>query len=162
MLGEMKPMKYLKELILINMKVSGGDISLFLRYCPLLRRLTVRASILTSDVHVCGATLVLEYLQLHYCDLTESVINISAPNLSEVKIDANPGQLWFNDVPRLVEAKFMHHFACEVSCITSQLQKLTISLSYSESFLTNSFPQMPNLKESTIRNSSLYKHGYQK
>ncbi|KAG6408796.1 hypothetical protein SASPL_131819 [Salvia splendens] len=144
------------------MKVSGEDISLFLRNCPLLRKLTVISSNLTSDVHVCGQTLMLEYLQLHHCVLSSesSLINISAPHLSEVKIGASPGQLWFKNVPKLVVATFLHHFAFQVSCITSQLHKLTLSVSYTESILANSFPQMPNLKELIIRDSSLYKHGY--
>ncbi|XP_047978631.1 F-box/LRR-repeat protein At3g26922-like [Salvia hispanica] len=160
MLGEMRPMKHLRELCLINMKVSSGDISLFLRNCPLLKKLTIRCSTLTSDVYLCGTTLMLEYLQLHYCILNESIINISAPYLSEVKIDAYPGQLWFKNVPKLVVATFMHHFAFEVCCITSQHQKLTLSLSYTENIVANSFPQMPNLKELIIRDSSLYKHGF--
>ncbi|XP_042006758.1 uncharacterized protein LOC121755523 isoform X2 [Salvia splendens] len=134
MLGGMRPMKYLRELCWINMKVSGEDISLFLRNCPLLRKLTVISSNLTSDVHVCGQTLMLEYLQLHHCVLSSesSLINISAPHLSEVKIGASPGQLWFKNVPKLVVATFLHHFAFQVSCITSQLHKLTLSVSYTE------------------------------
>ncbi|KAL1534172.1 hypothetical protein AAHA92_30390 [Salvia divinorum] len=176
LLGEMRPMKYLETLVLKLMKVSGEDISLFLRNCPFLRRLNIASSFLTSDVHISGATLALEELWIIKCSLLGYVINISAPNLSSVCVDARPGQLWFKNVPRLAVAFFhiisptftMHHFASSLSCFTSQLQKLTLYLiNYDDDhddhddvliwqkLLGKGFPQLPNLKELRVWHSCL-------
>ncbi|XP_041990411.1 F-box/FBD/LRR-repeat protein At3g52680-like [Salvia splendens] len=72
LLGEMRPMKYLQNLSLMMMKVRGEDISLFLKNCPFLRKLRIEESFLTSDVHISGATLALEDLQIEGCVYSES------------------------------------------------------------------------------------------
>ena len=136
--GGMRPMKYLETLSLSSLTISGEDISLFLKNCPVLRKLRITKSSLTSDVHVVGTTLMLEEFQISLCDINESVINISAPNLSIVIVDARPEQLWFENVPRLIVASLgienlsyiMHHFPSAVSCFTSQLKILILYLSY--------------------------------
>ncbi|XP_057772291.1 uncharacterized protein LOC130991872 [Salvia miltiorrhiza] len=164
LLGEMRPMNYLKKLFLGTMRVSGEDISLFLRNCPLLMELDIR-SVLTSDVHVCGATLELKKLRIR-CR-TETSIKISAPNLISVMVDANRRKLFLENVPKLVSAVFRiqspkyraKHLASAASCIISQLQTLTLNLFYPE-FLANGFPhQMPNLKELTLIDKGVYEHG---
>ncbi|XP_042009310.1 F-box/LRR-repeat protein At3g26922-like [Salvia splendens] len=167
-LGEMKPMKYLQTLYFTNIKVSGEDIALFLKNCPILRKLDITDSSLTSDAHVSGTALMLEDLRISRCNIRESVINIdSALNLSIVVVDAKPEQLWFNNVPRLALANLriaspryrMQHFLSAVSCFTSQLQKLLLYLTYPKKLLRKGFPQMPNLKVLIIRESSAYEHG---
>ncbi|XP_047943232.1 F-box/LRR-repeat protein At3g26922-like [Salvia hispanica] len=156
LLGEMKPMKYLQNLSLMMMKLRGEDVSLFLKNCPLLRKLRIIQSYLTSDVHISVATPALEDLQIALCVFSESVIiNISAPNLSIVCVDARPGQLRFKNVPRLADTSFiiegpsytMHHFTSTLSCLTSQLHKLTLCGPNVDKLLGKGFPQLPNLKE---------------
>ncbi|KAL1534173.1 F-box/LRR-repeat protein-like protein [Salvia divinorum] len=120
LVGEMRPMKHLKTLSLRSLKVSGEDISLFLRNCPLLRELNIEASTLTSDVH-----------------------------LVSMQDRGNYGSRYIK-----------LHFASAVSCITSQLQKLILSLAlYPKKLLLGGFPEMPNLKELVVKDSSLYEHG---
>ncbi|KAG6406896.1 hypothetical protein SASPL_134512 [Salvia splendens] len=80
---EMRPMKHLKTLSsLAGMKVSGEDISYFLKNCPLLRELNMTALSLTSDLHVSGD---LEILRISGCTIRNSVIYISAPHLYETE-----------------------------------------------------------------------------
>ncbi|KAL1534206.1 F-box/LRR-repeat protein-like protein [Salvia divinorum] len=167
LVGEMRPMQHLKILSLRSLMISGEDISLFLRNCPLLRELNIEGSHLTSEVNVCDSTLVLENLRIRKCNIRESFINISAPNLAVVSVDARPGQLWFENVPSLISANFaidssrytMQHFASAVCCITSQLQKLMFSLYiYPKKLSWNGFPKMPNLKKLYVKESSLYEH----
>ncbi|KAL1534171.1 F-box/LRR-repeat protein-like protein [Salvia divinorum] len=161
-------MKYLQTLYVTNIKVSGEDIALFLKNCPILRTLDITDSSLTSDVHVCGTTLMLEDLLICRCNIMESVININfAPNLSVVVVDAKPEQLWFENVPRLALANLriaspryrMQHFSSAVSCFASYLQTLILYLSYPKKLLRKGFPQMPNLKLLTVRDISAYEHG---
>ncbi|XP_042009308.1 F-box/LRR-repeat protein At1g55660-like [Salvia splendens] len=168
LLGEIRCMQHLKTLSLRCLIISGEDISLFLKNCPLLRELNIEGSHLTSEVKFCDSTLVLEELRIRKCNIRESFINISAPNLALVSVDARPGQLWFENVPRLVDVNFaiysarytMQHFTSAVSCITSQLEKLTFSLYlYPKKLSWNGFPIMPNLKELVVKESSLYEHG---
>ncbi|KAL1543674.1 hypothetical protein AAHA92_20616 [Salvia divinorum] len=167
LLGEIKPTKYLKALSLKNMKVGGEDISLLLRNCPLLKELSITSSSLTSDVHVSGATLALKHLRICRCTYKGSVVNISVPNLSGVNVDARTGKLFFENVPRLVVARFriqrpkytMHKLASALSCFTSQLQILILSLFNLEIILGKGFPQMPNLKKLIVANKTVYEHG---
>ncbi|XP_047943230.1 F-box/FBD/LRR-repeat protein At4g00160-like [Salvia hispanica] len=158
LLGEMRPMKYLQNLSLTLMQLRGEDISLFLKNCPFLRKLRIEESFLTSDVRISGATLALEDLHISGCIFSESfIINISAPNLSIVSVDARPGQLRFKNVPRLADACFliqdpsytMHHFTSALSCLTSQLQKLTLHGAV-DNLLGKGFPRLPNLKELNV------------
>ncbi|XP_047977145.1 uncharacterized protein LOC125219263 [Salvia hispanica] len=159
----MRPMKYLQNLSLIMMKVSGEDISLFLKNCPFLRKLRISQSVLTGDVHISEATPALEDLRIAGCVyLKSAIVNISAPNLSIVCVDARPGHaLRFKNVPRVVEALFniegpeytMQHFTSTLSCLTSQLHKLTLYGPDADKLSGKGFPQLPNLKELI-----LYKH----
>ena len=135
---EMRPMKYLKALSLAAMKVSGQDISYFLQNCPLLRELNITESSFTSDVHVSGD---LEILRIRGCTFRKFVIEISAPHLNEVvSHHAKPGALRFKNVPRLAIASLgigslrynVPNFASTVSCFTSQLQKLILSIPHSK------------------------------
>ncbi|KAG6406920.1 hypothetical protein SASPL_134537 [Salvia splendens] len=64
------------------MKVSGEDISYFLKNCPLLRELNMTALSLTSDLHVSDD---LEILRISGCTIRNSVIYISAPHLYETE-----------------------------------------------------------------------------
>ncbi|KAG6409263.1 hypothetical protein SASPL_132298 [Salvia splendens] len=121
-------------------------------------------SILTSDVHISGATLVLEDLWILASHFSGSVIiNISAPNLSKVSVDARLGQLWFKNVPRLAEACLrisgprypMHHFTSTLSCLTSQLHKLILNGPDANKLLGKGFPQLPNLKELLVEHTCL-------
>ena len=128
-------MKCLETLCLGGMQMSGEDISLFLGNCPWLRQLSITNSSLTSDVHVSGATLALKSLEICRC-YGSDVITISAPSLSIVSVDAAPRKLRFENVPKLVDAKFrlitqgyiVDHFCSMISCLTSQLQKLTLTI----------------------------------
>lgn len=138
-LRDLRPMKYLEILCLRSLQMSGEDISNFLRNCPLLRELSITNSSLTSDVHVRGATLALKSLEICRCyDVDVDKITISAPNLSIVSVDAAPRKLRFENVPKLVDAKFrlitqghtVDHICSEISCCTSQLQKLTLIICY--------------------------------
>lgn len=89
------------------------------------------------DVH--AYTIVIEGFEISGCSLKEKVVRISAPNLSIAAVDAKPGEIWFENVPKLAEASFgircriyrtMQRFASAVSCFTLQLQKLTFHVSY--------------------------------
>ncbi|KAG6388319.1 hypothetical protein SASPL_149744 [Salvia splendens] len=159
LLGQMRPMKYLQNLSLIMMKVRGEDISLFLKNCPFLRKLRIAHSFLTSDVHISGATLALENLWIIGCSFMESVvINIFAPNVFMVCVDARPGKLRFKNVPRLADARLritgptytMDHFTSTLSCLTSQLHRLTLDGRDTDKLLAKGFPQLPNLKELSV------------
>ena len=126
---EMRPMKYLKALSLVAMRVSGHDISYFLKNCPLLREPNITESSFTSDVHVSGD---LEILRLRECIFRTSVIEISAPRLYEVVSDAKAGALRFKNAPiaSLGIGSLKFNFASTVSCFTSHLQKLILSILY--------------------------------
>ncbi|XP_042016104.1 F-box/LRR-repeat protein At3g26922-like [Salvia splendens] len=169
-LVQTRPTKYLKTLSLENIKVGGEDISLFLINCPLLSELNIKSSSVTSDLHVCGATLALKLLRIWECVYNNgSVVNISAPNLSQVDVDERIGKLLIENVPRLVVASFniegqkytVHKFASAVHCFTSNLNTLILYLLYPKNILGKGFPQMPNLKELiVIDESGLFEHDY--
>ncbi|XP_047983531.1 putative F-box/FBD/LRR-repeat protein At4g13965 [Salvia hispanica] len=148
LLGEIRPMQHLKTLSLRSLIMSGEDISLFLKNCPLLRELTIEGSHLTSEVKFCDSTLVLEELRIRKCNIQEYFINISAPNLALVSVDARPGQLWIENVPRLVAVNFAIYSA-----------RYTMQHFTSAKLSWNGFPIMPNLKTLHVKESSLYEHG---
>ncbi|KAG6419227.1 hypothetical protein SASPL_121443 [Salvia splendens] len=184
---EMRPMKYLKALSLAAMKVSGQDISYFLQNCPLLRELNITRSSFTSHVHLSGD---LEILRIRGCTFGKFVIEISAPRLYEVVAnayevvsDAKPGALRFKNVPRLAIASLVMgnlrynvpNFASTVSCFTSNLQKLILSLPLSKPKVDGvddgslvvlnlqilsreGLPYMPNLKELYVVVSRFHAH----
>ncbi|XP_042053566.1 putative F-box/LRR-repeat protein At4g15060 isoform X2 [Salvia splendens] len=169
---EMRPMKYLKALSLDTMKVSGQDISYFLKSCPLLRELNITTSSFTSDVHVFGD---LEILRIRGCIFRKFAIEISAPHLYEVVADsyelisdAKTGALRFKNVPRLAIASLeignlrynAANFASAVSCFTSHLQKLILFIPSSKHkiFLRERLPHMPNLKELYVVVSCYHVH----
>ncbi|KAG6406866.1 hypothetical protein SASPL_134478 [Salvia splendens] len=163
-LGDLRPMKYLKTMCLRSLKVSGEDISLFLRNCPLLRKLFITKASLTSDVHVSGATLALKHLQIRRRNGRDFNITISAPNLSIVFIDAGRGQLRFENVPKLVVTIFrirtritMNNFFSTISCLASQLQSLNLSTSRYE-ILRKGFPQLSQLKTLIIQDKGKLDH----
>ncbi|XP_042049812.1 F-box/LRR-repeat protein At3g03360-like [Salvia splendens] len=157
---ETRPMKYLKALSLAAMKVSGQDISYFLKTSPLLRELNITESSFTSHLHVSGD---LEILRLRECIFRKSVIEISAPHLYEVVYDdAKPGALRFKNAPRLAIASLgigclKFNFA---STVSSHLQKLILSIPYSKSkiLLREGLPFMPNLKELYVVISRVHVH----
>ncbi|XP_042056964.1 F-box protein At5g03100-like isoform X2 [Salvia splendens] len=171
---EMRPMKYLKALSLAAMKVSGQDISYFLKSCPMLRELNITQSSFTSDVHVSGN---LEILRIRGCTFRKFVVEISAPLLYEIVADlyevyfkAKPGALRFKNVPRLAIASLeianLRYNAANtvvastVSCFTSHLQKLILFIPYSKLkiLLREGLPYMPNLKELYVVVSRIHAH----
>ncbi|XP_047944238.1 uncharacterized protein LOC125190867 [Salvia hispanica] len=170
----MRPMKYLKSLSLAAMKVSGQDISYFLKSCPMLRELNITRSSFTFDVHVSGD---LEILRIHKCTFRKFVIEISAPHLYEIVADvyevhskAKPGALRFRNVPRLAIASLeignlrynAANFASTVSCFTSHLhhlRKLVLFISSKPKILLREeLPYMPNLKELYVVVSRVHAH----
>lgn len=134
----MSSFRSIKRLCLQFMKVSGEDISLFLRNCPLLRELIVISSVLTSDVDVDVCAVALEVLDIRWCHGKKS-IKVCAPNLTSVAVDARSGEkLVLENIPKVVEAAFImrrlgfgaQHFARALSSFISQLQTLTLTLHY--------------------------------
>ncbi|XP_047961739.1 putative F-box/LRR-repeat protein At5g02700 [Salvia hispanica] len=141
---EMRPMKYLKALSLAAMKVSGQDISYFLKNCPLLRELNITKSSFTSNVHVSGN---LEILLIRECTFRKFVIEISAPHLYEVVAHAKPGAVRFKNAPRLAIA----------SLVIGSL-RYSVPDFASTSLLRDGLPFMPNLTELDVVVSRQYVH----
>lgn len=108
--------------------MCGEDIKFFLRELPLLEQLTICLANLTSDVEVCGASLMLKHLKIVHSKGGKS-IKVSAPNLAWLDVD-------FENVPKHVGASLNYtsqspdtgqHFASAVSCCISQLKTLDLT-----------------------------------
>lgn len=126
----------LKSLCLRCVELSGEDLQLLLRNCPLLERLSIFYATVTSDVEICGEKL--NRLEIICCSGGE-LIKVCSPNLGWIRVDDTSRKLMFENVPELVEAEFVsksdwaddvNRFASAVFGFVSQLKSLHLTLRY--------------------------------
>ncbi|GER36894.1 F-box/RNI-like/FBD-like domains-containing protein [Striga asiatica] len=152
--------KSIKMLSLGCIQVSGETIEFFLRGCPLLEQLNVRASKYLTRLEVCGPSLVLKHLEIWDCTYLKS-LRISAPKLSSLRLDKIEGLL-LEDVPMLasvyvtyadslIPSIYVERLISTLLCRLSQLEILTFDIyCRKELLLMLKFPLMPKLKKLVI------------
>ncbi|XP_058192767.1 putative FBD-associated F-box protein At5g56440 isoform X2 [Rhododendron vialii] len=159
--------KSLKELCLKCVNVSGEILECFLSSCPLLEILCVHGSGELVNFKVVGPSLALKCLEICDCDNIES-IEVNNVNLVALRYDGPTKSFSLQNVPLLVELSiwgsiswFMNDFLPQHSCCLSQLEIITLDISFleEENSLTSLTPELTNVKKLVLVSSAVSDDG---
>ncbi|KAG5560111.1 hypothetical protein RHGRI_003411 [Rhododendron griersonianum] len=159
--------KSLKELCLKCVNVSGEILECFLSSCPLLEILCVHGSGELVNFKVVGPSLALKCLEICDCDNIES-IGVNNVNLVALRYDGPTKSFSLQNVPLLVEFSiwgsiswFMNDFLPQHSCCLSQLEIITLDISFleEENSLTSLTPELTNVKKLVLVSSAVSDDG---
>lgn len=158
--------KSLRSLCLKNVNVNGQVLSYFLSHCPLLERLSLFLLGPEFSDLVVGPSHMLKHLELVSCMGLKNVV-ISSTNLVSFKYEGKKINLLLNYVPMLVEVSIREGYSQrltylfgQLSCCLSQLEILTLDLSYIEhSDDSVVFPEFPNAKHLVVETRAMRDNG---
>ncbi|CAI9113159.1 OLC1v1013708C1 [Oldenlandia corymbosa var. corymbosa] len=96
----------LKGLMLANVSVSGATLESLMRDCKYLESLVVHHSNVLTTLQVCGLSLALQNLEIHFCPSLKS-LTISNVNLISLKIGRPRVAVIKNNVPKLAHTEIL-------------------------------------------------------
>lgn len=131
--------------------MTAEEVHYLLFHCPVLEVIRVHGSNWFGNLKVSGPSLMLKYLEIHYCYDIDT-IEICDTNLKSFDFIGSDINLVIKNVPMLVEVSYivifsLFFFIGHFSCCLQQLEYLSLSFSRVKAISKlRAFPEFPKLK----------------